>query len=116
MRSLNMKEKYHFIGIGGIGMSALATILLQKGDLVSGSDANSSYLTDQLMRQGAEIFIGHKADNVHAPSAVIYNSAIREENPEVRQAVLQGIPFWHRSELLSHLMRGYNPLLVTGTH
>lgn len=111
-----MNEQYHFIGIGGIGMSALANILLQKGVKVSGSDVSSSYVTDQLQKKGAEIFIGHSSGNIKDPSAVIYSTAVKEENPEVKQARLHGVPFLHRSELLHRLMQGYSPLLVTGTH
>jgi UDP-N-acetylmuramate--alanine ligase len=107
---------YHFIGIGGIGMSALANILLQKGTKVSGSDVAPSYVTEQLQKQGAEIFIGHSSGNIKDPCAVIYSTAVKEENPEVKQARLHGVPFWHRSELLHRLMDGYIPLLVAGTH
>lgn len=111
-----MQEQYHFIGIGGIGMSALATILLQRGIRVTGSDAASSQVTDRLQKQGAEIFIGHAAAHLGNPSAVIYSTAVRETNPEVQQARHNGVPFLHRSGLLHRLMQGYSPLLVTGTH
>src|SRR5581483_5558829 len=107
---------YHFIGIGGIGMSALAQILLERGAKVSGSDISSSQVTQKLEKQGAKIFIGHSSDNISHPSTVVYSTAVTEENPEVRKAKLQGFPFLHRSELLRHLMEGYSPLLVTGTH
>jgi UDP-N-acetylmuramate--alanine ligase len=109
-------QQYHFIGIGGIGMSALANILLQKGFRVSGSDVAPSYLTDQLQNQGAEIFIGHSPQNIHPSTVVVFSSDIKEENPEVKQAKLYGTPFLHRSELLHQLMKDYSPLLVTGTH
>ncbi len=111
-----MDEQYHFIGIGGIGMSALAGILLQRGAKVSGSDIAPSTVTEQLQKRGAEIFIGHSSDNIKNPSAVIYSTAVSEENPEAKQARLHGVPFLHRSELLHRLMQGYSPLLVTGTH
>lgn len=109
-------DHYHFIGIGGIGMSALATILLQKGIKVTGSDVASSPITQELQNAGAEIFIGHSSQNIKTPSAVIYSSDIKEENPEVKEASLHSIPFLHRSELLHRLMQGYSPLLITGTH
>lgn len=111
-----MSAHYHFIGIGGIGMSALAQILLERGAKVSGSDVFSSHVTHKLEKQGAKIFIGHSSDNISQPSTVIYSTAVTEENPEVKKAKLQGFPFLHRSELLHHLMKGYAPLLVTGTH
>jgi UDP-N-acetylmuramate--alanine ligase len=113
---VDMQEQYHFIGIGGIGMSALARILLQKGAHVTGSDIAPSYVTDQLQKLGAEIFFGHSPSNIKQPSAVIYSTAVKETNPEVKQARQQGVPFLHRSELLHRLMKGSSPLLVTGTH
>lgn len=109
-------EKYHFIGIGGIGMSGLARILLQKGSEVSGSDSSSSTIIESLQKQGAEIYIGHAAQNIQNPSAVIYSTVIKEENPEVKEARDRKIPFLHRSELLHRLMQDYSALLVTGTH
>ncbi len=113
---MDKKNKYHFIGIGGIGMSALANILLQKGVKVSGSDIAPSAMTDQLQKKGAEIFIGHSSRHIKPSTIVICSSDIREDNPEFKQAKEDGLPLWHRSELLSHLMNGYSPLLVTGTH
>ncbi len=109
-------ECYHFIGIGGIGMSALALILLQRGSCVSGSDTSSSPLTEELRKLGAKIFIGHSASHIHNPSAIIFSTAIKEENPEVKKARSLQVPFMHRSLLLKQLMEGYQPLLVTGTH
>ncbi|MGC1879008.1 MAG: UDP-N-acetylmuramate--L-alanine ligase [Rhabdochlamydiaceae bacterium] len=111
-----MKEQYHFIGIGGIGMSALAHILLQRGASVTGSDVAPSSMTDELRSRGAEIFIGHSPHHIHSPTVVVYSSDIREGNPEVCQAKSLGLSFLHRSELLFQLMEGYSPLLVTGTH
>ena len=111
-----MDNHYHFIGIGGIGMSALAHILLEKGAKVSGSDAFASATTRKLETGGAQIFIGHSSDNISQDPTVIYSTAVAEDNPEVKKARLQGLPFLHRSELLHRLMEGYSPLLVTGTH
>jgi len=107
---------YHFIGIGGIGMSALATILLQRGSKVTGSDLAASVITEKLKQQGAEISIGHSPGNLQDPSIVIYSTAVKEDNLEAKQARVHGVPFLHRSELLRRLMQGYAPLLVTGTH
>lgn len=111
-----MHEKYHLIGIGGIGMSALAHILLQKGIPVSGSDMISSATTEQLQKKGAEIFIGHSANNIKNSSAIVYSTGIPQNNPEVAQGRANGLPFLHRSELLQRLMQGFSSLLVTGTH
>lgn len=113
---VNTPNKYHFIGIGGIGMSALAHILLQKGVKVSGSDVAPSAMTDQLQKKGAEIFIGHSSRHIKPSTIVICSSDIKEDNPEFKQAKEDGLPLWHRSQLLSRLMNGYSPLLVTGTH
>lgn len=111
-----MENHYHFIGIGGIGMSALANILLQRGIKVTGSDMTSSSLVEELKKQGAQIYIGHAAQNIQSPCVVVYSSDIREENPEIQEAKNQTLPFLHRSQLLQQLMQGYHPLLVTGTH
>jgi UDP-N-acetylmuramate--alanine ligase len=111
-----MDNKYHFIGIGGIGMSALAQILLEKGMKVSGSDVVSSAMTDQLQKRGAEIFIGHSSHHIKPSTIVVCSSDIKEDNPELKQAKEEGLPLLHRSELLYQLMRDYSPLLVTGTH
>ncbi|MBS0653417.1 MAG: UDP-N-acetylmuramate--L-alanine ligase [Verrucomicrobia bacterium] len=111
-----MEKKYHFIGIGGIGMSALARILLQRGCQVTGSDLSPSALTDQLQLEGANICIGHSQDNLKDPNVVIYSTAVNKENPEVQAACEKQVPFLHRAELLKELMEGYAPLLVTGTH
>ncbi len=111
-----MKEHFHFIGIGGIGMSALANILLQRGDSVTGSDVASSYVTDELQKKGASVFIGQSPENVNPSSIVIYSSDIKEGNPEFARAKHAGLHMLHRSELLHELMTSYSPLLVTGTH
>lgn len=111
-----MHSHYHFIGIGGIGMSALAHFLLQKGISVSGSDICPSYITDQLQSSGAKIAFGHARENIQNSGAVVYNTQIKESNPEVQQAREWGLPFLHRSDLLRQLMRGYRPLLVAGAH
>ena len=111
-----MKAQFHFIGIGGIGMSALANILLESGDIVTGSDVAPSYVTEQLQKKGAKIFIGQSAENVNPSSVVIYSSDIKETNPEFKQAKRLGLHMLHRSELLNNLMASFSPLLVTGTH
>jgi UDP-N-acetylmuramate--alanine ligase len=106
----------HFIGIGGIGMSALAYILLEKGVTVSGSDAVANYLTEALAKKGATIFIGHSAENVSEGAFVVYSTAVTGKNPEFMRAKKLGLRLFHRSEMLGLLMEGVLPLLVTGTH
>lgn len=109
------KKTFHFIGIGGIGMSALARILLQQGFSVQGSDTAPSLLLDQLEREGAKISIGHKAEGMEG-STVVYSSAVAKNNVEFVYAQKLGLPLLHRSDLLDRLMRIRSPLLVTGTH
>lgn len=111
-----MKKHYHFIGIGGIGMSALARILLKKGEKVTGSDICESSNLDILRMDGARIFIGHSPKNVKKPDVVIYSTGIPEENPELAYAKKEGFRILHRSQLLAEMVEGYAPVLVTGTH
>ncbi len=111
-----VRKKYHFIGIGGIGMSALARILLQRGMKVSGSDLAPSVITDQLISQGADISFGHSESAIQDAPRVIYSTAVNDQNPEFQIAKKNGFDLIHRSDLLRELMEGYAPLLVTGTH
>ena len=108
----------HFIGIGGISMSGLAEILLQRGFCVSGSDAKESPLTRQLENKGAVVQIGQRASNIDASiDIVVYTAAIRPENPEYACAVKMGIPMLTRAELLGQIMSNYPmPIAVSGTH
>src|SRR5579862_6132455 len=111
-----LPKRYHFIGIGGIGMSALAQILLQKGVPVSGSDTTLSPVTEKLQKQGAKIYCDHAEDNVDVPMVIVYNSMIQEDNPEMRAGRRRGCPILHRSDLLHDLMHKNAALLVSGTH
>lgn len=107
----------HFIGVGGISMSALASILLKRGYLVSGSDSKKSIYTDELVKEGAQIFIGHNAENAQGAHAVIYSAAISPENPERIYADEHAIPSAERSVLLGEIERLYKfPVDVSGTH
>lgn len=107
---------YHFIGIGGIGMSGLAKILLQRGKKVRGSDIVMSKITEILQKEGAEVFIGHKASLVESSAKVIYSSDIQEENVEYLEAKKKSLLLLHRSSLLQELMQDLEALLVAGTH
>jgi UDP-N-acetylmuramate--alanine ligase len=108
--------KLHFIGIGGIGMSGIAEVLLDLGYSVSGSDLNSSPVIDNLKTKGAEIFIGHKASNVEGCALIIYSSAIDNKNPEVIRAKQLQIPMIRRAEMLAELMRLKFGIAVAGSH
>lgn len=108
--------EYHFIGIGGIGMSGLAKILLQKGKKVRGSDISASKVTEALQKDGAEVFIGHASSQVPTSAKVIYSSDIQEKNSEYLEAQKLSLSLLHRSALLQELMQGHDALLVAGTH
>lgn len=109
-------ENYHFIGIGGIGMSGLARILLSRGVKVSGSDIASSYVTDGLLKAGAKVCIGHAATNLPDTATIIFNTDIPLDNPEYHKAQQLKLPILHRSDLLALLMKPYKMLAVAGTH
>lgn len=112
----NLPNRYHFIGIGGIGMSALAIILLQKGLIVQGSEISASHMTETLQKLGATIHFGHSEEHIDVPMVIVYNSMISDDNPEIRAGKRCGYPILHRSDLLHDLMRNDAALLVTGTH
>ncbi len=110
-------KRIHFVGIGGIGMSAIAEILLNQGFEVSGSDMAQSENTDYLEAKGARIMIGHKAENIIDSEVVVYSSAVKiENNPETLEAVKRGIPTLRRAEMLSEVSRLKYTLAVAGTH
>jgi UDP-N-acetylmuramate--alanine ligase len=111
-----MKEHYHFIGIGGIGMSGLARMLLQQGLTVSGSDIASSYVTEGLIKAGAKVYLGHAASNVTSGATVVYSTDIKNDNPEYVEAQRMNYPIMHRSDLLFKLMLKQETLAVAGTH
>jgi len=110
------KKTYHFIGIGGVGMGKLASMLLKKGAAVTGSDARRSAMTDALQEQGATVAIGHDAANIAAPDYVVYSTAIRKDNPELMKARQLNIEILHRAQLLNHLMQGYTRIAIGGAH
>lgn len=108
----------HFIGIGGISMSGLAEILLERGFTVSGSDAHETELTDKLAAHGARISYGQKAENISdGIDVVVYTAAVHPDNPEFAEARRRGLPILSRAELLGQLMRNYRQAIaVAGTH
>jgi UDP-N-acetylmuramate--alanine ligase len=108
-------QKIHFVGIGGIGMSGIAEILLTLGHKVTGSDVKRSAVTQRLARRGAKIWIGHTRDNVSGAHVVV-SSAVSDSNPEVKQAHKLGIPVVPRAEMLAELMRLKYGIAVAGTH
>lgn len=106
----------HLVGIGGIGMSALARLLLAEGKKVSGSDKAASDITKELEASGARIYIGHNASNVADAGLMVVSTAITDENPEMAEAKRLNLPVWHRSDLLCELTKGKKLIGVSGTH
>lgn len=111
-----MSKKYHFIGIGGIGMSGLAHILLKKNIFVSGSDIAISPVVESLIKLGAVVCKGHAAKNISEEMIVVYTSDIKPDNPEYAAAIEKGCRIMHRSDLLAELIEGHKSLAVAGTH
>ncbi len=109
-------KRVHFVGIGGIGMSGIAEVLLTLGYAVSGSDARLSATTDRLVLLGAQIYEGHRAEQAHGAHVVVASSAIRRENPELVEAGKLKIPAIPRAEMLAELMRLKYGIAVAGAH
>ena len=109
-------QQIHFVGIGGIGMSGIAEILLNLGYRVTGSDQKRNDAVERLAELGAKIFIGHAATNVEGAHVVVYSSAVSRENVEVQAARQQQIPAIPRAEMLAELMRLKYGIAVAGTH
>lgn len=114
-----MFKKYqhiHFVGIGGIGMSGIAEVLLNLGYRVSGSDAKKSAITDRLEKLGAKVFEGHDAANVADAQVVVTSTAVRTDNPEVVEAMRKQVPVIPRAEMLAELMRLKYGIAIAGSH
>ena len=109
-------QRVHFIGIGGIGMSGIAEILLTLGYSVSGSDLRRSSMTDRLVSLGATVFEGHAPANVVGSGVVVTSSAVNEQNPEVVEARQRKIPVIQRAEMLAELMRLKYGIAIAGMH
>jgi UDP-N-acetylmuramate--alanine ligase len=106
----------HFVGIGGIGMSGIAEILINMGYRVTGSDLKESETVKRLMGLGARVHIGHSAQNVHDSDVVVISSAVRQDNPEVIEALSLNIPVIPRAQMLAELMRLRYGIAVAGSH
>ena len=106
----------HFIGIGGIGMSGIAEIMLHSGYVVQGSDARASANTERLQKLGATIFIGHDAVHIEGASAIVYSTAVKADNVEMVAGRDRRLPLVRRAEMLAELMRLKNSIAVGGTH
>ncbi|WP_347310478.1 UDP-N-acetylmuramate--L-alanine ligase [Defluviimonas sp. SAOS-178_SWC] len=106
----------HFVGIGGIGMSGIAEVLMTLGYRVQGSDAKASKITDRLVKLGATFFEGQRAENIGEAAVVVISSAIKKGNPELEEARRRGLPVVRRAEMLAELMRLRSNVAVAGTH
>ncbi len=106
----------HFVGIGGIGMSGIAEVLLNLGYQVQGSDLKASKITDRLAKLGATIFEGQRAENIEGAAVIVISSAIKSGNAELDAARLSGMPVVRRAEMLAELMRLKSNVAVAGTH
>jgi len=109
-------KRVHFVGIGGIGMSGIAEILLNQGFEITGSDKSLSEVTNRLSDLGIKIFEGHSAENIKDTDVLVYSSAVSLDNPEVQTAIAKKIPVIKRSEMLAETMRLKYGIGIAGTH
>jgi len=116
---INLKnfKHVHCIGIGGIGLSAIAEIFLSRGYQVSGSDMKESDITDKLIEHGATVYLGHRAKNMANADLVVYSSAVSQDNPELTAAIENGVQIASRAEVLGSIMYEYKKsVAIAGTH
>jgi UDP-N-acetylmuramate--alanine ligase len=117
MSVLSKKKHIHCVGIGGIGLSAVAEILLSRGFTVSGSDMKESEITDRLIGKGATVYLGHRAKNIKGADLIVYSAAVSPENPELALAGETAVARATRAEVLGALMADYeNSVAIAGTH
>ena len=109
-------QHIHFVGIGGVGMSGIAEVLINLGYRVSGSDLKQTTVTERLKSMGGTIYQGHRRDNIKEADVVVISSAVEPDNPEVSEAKLKKIPVIPRAEMLAELMRLKYSVTVSGTH
>ncbi|MEG0831240.1 MAG: UDP-N-acetylmuramate--L-alanine ligase [Acidaminococcaceae bacterium] len=109
-------KNIHFIGIGGAGMSAIAYVLLKRGFVVSGSDANPGYMATKLAKEGAMIYIGHAACQIEGADAIVTSTAIHGNNPELVEAQARHVPILHRSDVLAELLNAAKGVAIAGAH
>ncbi len=109
-------KRVHFVGIGGAGMSGIALVLKNLGFEVSGSDIQATDVTEKLTKEGIRVFIGHSAENCVDAEAVVYSTAVGEDNPELQFARTRGIPVIRRAEMLAELMRLKFSIAISGSH
>ena len=111
-----MRRRVHVVGIGGTGLSAIARVLHERGEAVSGSDQAANSLTESLVRDGVPVAIGHRAEHAAGAELVLVSSAVRQDNPEITAARQAGVPVLRREEFLGELTAGLRTVAVAGTH
>ncbi len=111
-----MSKHYHFLGIGGIGMSGIAHLFLKKGYRISGCDVKETKIIHDLRASGVEVFIGHSPEHLTGVDVAVYSSAINPSNPEMEAAVRKGIPMVKRAQALAELMQDQVAITVAGSH
>jgi UDP-N-acetylmuramate--alanine ligase len=116
MMNLREFQPIHIVGIGGIGMSAIAEVLHDRGITVRGSDLKDGANTRRLAAKGIAVSIGHTAENIQGAGLVVLSSAVKETNPELIAARAAGLEIWSRADMLARLMENYKTISVTGTH
>jgi UDP-N-acetylmuramate--alanine ligase len=114
---VNIPQSLHFVGIGGVGMSAIAQVWHAKGRPVTGSDSSASGTVQRLQGYGVPVFLGHAAEHVgRGVEALVVSTAVNNQNPEVQAAQARNLPIFHRSQVLGALMREKQSIAVSGTH
>ena len=113
---MQINSKIHFIGISGIGMSGIAELMLDKGYSIQGSDISVNDNTKRLKKKGIKFFLGHNKKNIKYADAVVYSSAIKKNNPEIREAYIKKIPVLSRADMLSELMKNKKSIAIAGSH
>jgi UDP-N-acetylmuramate--alanine ligase len=113
---IDNKTTYHFIGVGGIGMSGLAELLVRQGVSVSGSDLARGAITDRLETLGVRVHQGHRVENLGDADVVVHSTAVKEDNPELAAARARGLKVLRRGEMLAVLMKNHTQVAVTGMH
>jgi UDP-N-acetylmuramate--alanine ligase len=113
---MKTQEHVHFIGIGGYGMSAIAKVMLEMGYMVTGSDLAEQDLTRKLKDKGAQVYIGHRAEQVMGADMVVYSTALSKDNVEMAEAEKLNIPILHRSQMLARLLNERRGIAVAGAH
>ncbi len=117
MNLKNLDDKrIHFIGMGGIGMSGIAQLLAQQGYHISGSDLSSNGNTERLQKEGIHVVLGHDPSVLEGKDIVVVSTDIKENNAELKEARLRGLPILHRAEMLALLMEKYQGIAISGTH